>query len=255
MTAHEKIVDKVTKLKAMAESAEAIGNEAEAEAFAAMYQRLMLQHKIEMSDLEVERLDVEEPVQKHRIDYTKYPDIELRKARIAWIERLASVVADAHFCRILVYPGSSRITLVGRKSDAAVAEYMFITLQRAVESLSSKAEQKYRWEVYKRDGNCRAARGYKGSFTQAFVMRLSERYSELRAEIVGDGGSMALVRVNTAHAALADFFNSSKFKTSTALRRQSDYHGIGARDGRRAADDINLKGKAVDAGTTRGQLR
>jgi hypothetical protein len=48
----EKILDKLGKIKAHMESAQEIGNEAEAQAFAAMLQSLLLKHKLEMTDIQ-----------------------------------------------------------------------------------------------------------------------------------------------------------------------------------------------------------
>ena len=127
MNDREKILEKLQKIKAHAESAEKIGSQAEAEAFAAMFQQLLLKHKISATEVEVEQLERDEPVDKFQVDWQ---DIRVRSTRIAWIERLAGIVARAYFCRILVHPRSSNITIVGRKSDAAIAEYMLVTLVR-----------------------------------------------------------------------------------------------------------------------------
>ena len=52
----------------MAEGAKAIGSEAEAQAFAEMLQKLLMDHKLEMTDLEFEEMEKEQPVERHMID-------------------------------------------------------------------------------------------------------------------------------------------------------------------------------------------
>jgi 1,6-anhydro-N-acetylmuramate kinase len=47
----EKILEKLGKIKAHMESAQEIGNEAEAQAFASMLQNLLTKHKLEMTDI------------------------------------------------------------------------------------------------------------------------------------------------------------------------------------------------------------
>ena len=60
----EKILEKLGKIKAMADSAKEIGNEAEAQAFAAMLQNLLLKHKLDMTDVQYGVHLQEEPVEQ-----------------------------------------------------------------------------------------------------------------------------------------------------------------------------------------------
>ena len=122
MNDREKIVDKIRKLKAHAESAETIGSEAEAQAFAAAMQRLMNEHTVTMTDIEFKEYERDEPVDEWNIDYSKYDDIKVKSSRIAWIERLASIVAKAYHCpdtryvKIITYHlGRSFVGLRGRR--------------------------------------------------------------------------------------------------------------------------------------------
>jgi hypothetical protein len=245
----EKIIDKIAKLKAHAESAAKIGNEAEAEAFAEMMQRLLLKHKIEMSDLEFANMERVEPVDKHRVDYDKY-NMHVKGTRVEWIERLATIVARAHFCRILVHLGSSRISMVGRKSDFEVAEYMLITLQRAIEHMSDKAAYHYRLEC-QRNGAPRMANGFRAAYIDHFVRRLADRY-EAERQAQSGATSMALVRVNKSEGAVDDYMfqNFGGKRKATALSTQHSWHAEGAKRGREAADAVNLKANAVKSGST-----
>ena len=54
MAQDEKLIDKLKKIKAHADSAEKIGNEEEAYAFAAMLQKLLAKHNLDMSQIEWE---------------------------------------------------------------------------------------------------------------------------------------------------------------------------------------------------------
>lgn len=243
----DKVLDKLKKIQAHAESAAAIGNEAEAQAFASMLQRLLLTHKLEMTDLEFEVMEKIEPIIRKGIDYQ---DVAEKKSRVAWRENLASMLARAQFCRILVTPGSSRITLVGKAEDVAVVEYMIVTLTRATESIVKKEHQKYCWEVYKRDNNCTAARGFKESFLTGFLVRLNTRLKTERAAMVNT--STALVRVNTALSVVEKHIeDDKKIKKSAALARMEAHNGEGLRRGKAVADGIDLGGKAMGGSDVR----
>lgn len=279
----EKIIDKVAKLKAkldhVATGGQMGSTAEELETVALMMQRLMAKHKIDMTEIELSQMEVEEPVGYHPIDYAKYPDLKVRQKRVAWMERLASIIARAHFCRIAVddgsnvravrkkfsiklgrATGSSKVTLIGRKSDCEIAEYMIVTIQRMAEKIAHKEYCAYYWHHnklcfacdrreeehaglgHKFDSAERRARGFKESFLQAFVMRLSERYEEARRATEGES-SMALVRVNRAEQAVNDFLKNAG--TAKALATRDSHHADGYSKGVDAANKVGLKSNAL----------
>lgn len=241
MEDRDKVIEKLLKIKAHAESAAKIGSEAEAEAFAAMLQQLLLKHKIELTDLEVEQEEADEPVDKYAVDWQ---DVRVRANRVMWIERLAGVVARAYFCRTLVHPGSSRITLVGRRSDAAVAEFMIVTLTRLAQKLAKKERDK----VYRQDRA--ASAGFQSSFLKSFIVRIAERFEEERGTATSSSCT-ALVRVNRAEAAVNEFMSQGQFKKAAVVRgSREDANALGWRRGREVADGLNLRARAVEAGTS-----
>jgi len=239
----DKIIDKLRKIKAHAESAAKIGSEAEAEAFAAMLQQLLLKHKIEMTDLELEAEEADEPVGTKPINWE---DVKVRKNRIAWIEQLAAIVAKAYFCQIIVHARTSVITLVGRKGDVAVAEFMIVTLTRLAEKLAKKEFGKlYRQDRY-------AAHGFKDSFLKSFVRRIHERL-ELERRGAESKSSTALVRINRADAAVQAFLDEARraghTKRASIVRgSRQDVNAEGWRRGRAVADGLSLKANALNGG-------
>lgn len=259
MSSQERLLEKLAKIKAMAEGAKAIGSEAEAQAFADMLNDLLVKHKIEMSDVEFANLEREEPVEREPWAETNArtktlidAGVRHRKNRVLWMERLAGVIARAHCCQTIVYSGSSTISLVGRRSDRAVADYMIVTLTRAAQDLAKHQLQKYRWEVYKRDGHCRAAQGFHAAFLQAFVMRLMERFDDRRRQREQAEGSTctALVRIDKEQKAVDDFIKAAKeaktLHNAAGLRRVAEHHGEGIKRGRASADAVSLDGKAIE---------
>tara|TARA_R110000824_G_scaffold167181_8_gene343995 strand:+ start:697 stop:1455 length:759 start_codon:yes stop_codon:yes gene_type:complete len=252
MTRHEKLLDKLSKIQAHADSAAEIGNEAEAEAFAGMLQQLCLKHKVAMSDIQLAELEQEEPIKEHKMDY-KAGKVQVKQARNAWQQRLSNIVARAHFCRILVHRGSSRITLVGRKSDAAVAEYLFMTLCRSLNKIAQQTHDK-EYRKYFKLGMTQEMKGFKRSFIDAFVIRLKQRFNEEK-KTVETSSSTALVRVEQADAQVTDFMNQYTGRAS-ALSTNRHFNEAGVRAGRAAANGINLKGNGIGAGrSSQGQLQ
>jgi hypothetical protein len=263
MTTQDRLLNKLQKIKAMADGAKAIGSEAEAQAFADMLNKLLIEHKLEMSDVEFAALEEEDPIERETRQETmareklmREAGVKTRKIRVDWMERLASTIARAHHCRVIVLSGSSMVSLVGRRGDRAVAEYMIVTLTRAAQDLAKKELQRYRWEVYKRDANCKAARGFHAAFLRSFVLRLMERFDELkRQRTEAPNGSMALMRIDREQKATDDFMDALKAKKETTnanqLRRLVDHYGEGIKRGRAMADGVNLNGKAIETTATR----
>lgn len=264
----DKLIDKLGKLKRHAESAKQIGNEAEAQAFADMFQRLVLANKIDVSEIDFEEQEREEPVGLHYIDYKKY-GMELKRRRLEWLQSLGHVVAEAHFCRILVHPGSSRLTLVGRKGDCEVAEYVLVTLQRAAEKMAKRAYYKYWFELFEICTRCggqktghttahgfvsstHKAAGFKASWLDSFVTRLAQRYHEQRQGYTGT--STALVRVNRAEKAVVEWIETNVKKSLPGLTRNRRWNEEGRQQGRKAADDLDLGAPKAVRGQDRPKL-
>jgi hypothetical protein len=246
---HEKILDKLGKIKRMADGAKAIGSEAEAQAFADLLSKLLLDHKLEMTDLEFEKFEEEQPVGVHRIDYSLYPFIKVRSHRVVWIEQLARIVAESHFCRILIYPNSNRVALVGRHEDATIAEYMFVTLFRSIDTIEQIERRKWKHE---RPGLNRNTDGFRESFIQAFLMRLRDRFLDLRR--ARETESMALMRINKSDKAVQEFIEENYEKKARGISKSTRFHPEAVQRGRAAADKVNLKPYAMETGVGKKEL-
>lgn len=258
---HERALDKIRKLKAMMEGAK---TEGEAQQFAAMMQRMMLQHNIDMTDIEVERMEQDEPVMEHWFN-PEGPQAKTKRTRSYWMEELAYIIARAHFCNIAVNEKTNNIMLIGRRSNVEVAEFMVVTLARLVHKMALREW----WKEWRRRGGeasheeNRRVRGellgFRVSYVKSFTQRLAERYAEERRKATaGDSSSTALVRVNRAEAATKAYFDD-KFKNSKPAKEITKFkdtsHAAGWRAGRDAADQIDLGagGKAVKGGTAEAQ--
>ena len=255
----EKILDKLGKIKAMAESAKAIGNEAEAQAFAAMLQQLLLKHKLDLSDVDYAKEMKDEPIIEQRAEviykdgkrfYKDFPDVEVVSRRVEWSEDLAAVIGDAYSCRFLVTPGRSYITFVGHKSNVAICEYLFLTMLRAAENMSLKAARAFRMKARAENGGAGSTpRGYRESWLDGFTSRIRARLQEERAQF-NTSGSMALVRVNKEAIAVRSYIDDKYKKKAASLGGVSSFNRSGYQDGTAAANAINIKGNAMNAASS-----
>ena len=244
-----KITETIKKIQAHAESAKQIGNAEEAATFAAMVQKLLRQHQLSMTDIQFEEARKTETIDRSRVDWKEF---DVRNRRVQWIERLAHLVTEAYSCKFLVIPGTSHIVLVGTESNRNIAEYVLVTLVRAADRLAQKAYDAYYYE-------CKAEQrqltpGYKMSFLVAFINRIDQRFREADQSLRSNPeGCTALVRINTARKDVSDFLASMNPSKASALAAVSASNRRGLEEGRKAADGLDLKGKAVEgtASTTR----
>jgi hypothetical protein len=254
MSPTDRIIDKLKKLNAMAEGAKAIGNETEATAFAEAFQRLLTHHKLNLSDVEFAKLGQEEPVADWPIDYNKYPDFETKRSAVQWESILATIIAEAHYCTIMRFAGTNRLIIVGRKSDAEVAEYSIITLLRAAGTIANREYGAFYRKCQAEDGTPRRARGFRDAFLLGFINRLKERYDRARN---GDGTTTALVRIAREKQAVNDFMAAKKAAgdcKDLQTRKRWQMNEAGRRRGRAVADEVDIDGRAVNSGRTAGEL-
>jgi len=182
-----KILDKIRKLLAKADGAL---TQAEAEAFAAKAQELLVKHKLGMSDVERASEEAEDPIGHTLFDPDNYPGLRWKSRRVLWEERLAGVVAECHFCLLNVLPGSNLLTFIGRESDRKIAAYLYAMLARTAQQL---AEKEYR--IYARLHNERGWRvppGFKASFYTGFTHAIAQRLQAAR-KAASAGTSIVLV--------------------------------------------------------------
>lgn len=258
----ERIIKKILKLKAQHESEASLGNAEAAQAFAAMMNKLLIQNEISPSELSYAEAKVDDPIIEFAAQIKTY-GIQESRVRIAWQETLASIVARANLCRILVRPKSNAIVFVGTKSHTIVAEYIYGCIVPLVDKMSKKAEVDYWRETGCGRGADNKARGYRAAWINSFVNRIYERFEEAKQdaleEIRIDTGetSTALVRLNTASQRVEQYINdkfASKKATADALRRRASYHSAGMAAGREAANKIALGRRGITGGTAPKQL-
>lgn len=256
ITDKDKLVDRIRKLLAKAKSAKEIGSEAEAASFAAAAQKMLAKYKLEMSDIEFTTMEREEPVGDEYVQGTK-------RSREAWAERLASIVARAHYCRILVVTGSDSIILIGRATDRAVAAYVFTTLREFAERQSDKDARVFRKQQRSQIGaTIGTNRNFPAAWLEAFVTRISERYYAERREMeqAAKTAGTSLIRLSNALAVVDEELERRRKSGATSKVKsaagRSSANDAGHRAGRAAGDAATIRSTGLGAGssTARKQL-
>lgn len=240
MTPLAKTMELIRKLLAKADSAAELGSAEEAAAFAGKANELLLQHKLEMSDIDLAAEDTEDPIEN---DYVTAAGFE-KGGRSKWISTLFHHVAKAHFCRSLYVDGSKKVRLIGRKSDREIVTYLVSTLARNGERLAKAFaatavpnDGPWSYRESPRTAKSRA----KSSFLLGYVSAISERLRGMRAHAEQQGGQFAVVRFRRAEnevARIADvltrgktsrssqtIFNSSAFAAGQEAGRSASLHG------------------------------
>lgn len=247
MSPQDKILDKLSKLKASAEGEAKLGNTAAAEAFASAINRMLLEHELSMTDIPVAGVK-EEPIVEVRVNLDAH-GIKFSRVRIGWQEALARVVAPAHLCKFLITTGSNYITFVGTTQHATIAEYAYGVLAGAADRMSKEARDEY-WRLHRDEPDFESG-NFRAAWLQGFIERIAERFREaLAAEVKAApaGESQALMRVNTALTRAKDYV-AEKYKKSTPAAHMGSGISKGYHEGRKAADKITLGQKSVGTST------
>lgn len=249
MSPSEKILDKLSKLRAAQEGEARIGNAAAAEAFANTINRMLLQHELSMEDVPVGGVVRDEPIVELYADLAAH-GIKFLNVRSGWQEALARIVAQAHLCKFLVATGSNWITFVGTKEHATVAAYAYGVLCSAADRMSFQARED--WWKRECGGKHLASGNFRAGWIHGFVSRIAQRFAEARqAEVTATGNeSQALVRLSGA-LQRAQVFVDEKYKKKVAAPSMRTGNAAGYREGRAAADAMKIGQKGVGTSSSR----
>lgn len=252
----DKIVNRIRKLHAKAESAKSIGSLAEAETFAAAVEKMLVKHKLSMSSLQVAQMEKDEPVSEFWW-VPQQAGFKRTKTRQGWSEDLAQAVAKAHFCGLFVIPGSNGLSFIGRKSDRDVCVYAYNILRRTAEELSQREYVKKFYEM-KNLGMVEGARGFKASWLAGFVDGIRHKYYQEELERKRNAASTgtSLVILDQAHAAVAQYKKDKKAKTvkgGVLDRSNRDGYRAGHAAGSSASVDQGVKAGTTNARVGAGQ--
>lgn len=186
----EGILEKLRKLMAHKDSAEEIGNQAEAEAFARKVAYLLNQHKLTEDDVK-DHAERKNRISSDDVDFDTY-GLGKKPRRVLWTERLGNVIAENYFCKMLVNPGSNTLSFAGRPMDREIAVFVFVTLARAAQKMAEKMHKKKELVRHLLDEPM-DLRGFKDAFYLGFVEGIRDRLEEMRKSFQEENPGFALV--------------------------------------------------------------
>lgn len=210
-----KIMSTIEKLLIHAESASQIGSIEEAEAFAAQARRLMVQHKIDMSQLDLDNEAQAAPVDMQEVRATAWGEGEKRK-RSAWQGSLAAALAPSYFCHILVGRGTNSLYVIGAPDDRERFIAGFAGMVRAADVL---ADEDY--SRYLRQGN-RKRNTWKQSWLDGFCLGLRCKVEAEMAKEVEVNGETAMVAVKGQMQKVNDFLKNTATHSAPSIRSGRD---------------------------------
>ncbi len=244
----ESIIRKLKKLRAKAESAEAIGSEAEAQTFAEAVQRMLSEYKVEAAEVAENMEEEVDPIKSIRPNTEKHK-IKFKRRENPWMKDLASIVAWAHYYRMSFVPGTNLVYMIGREADAETAGEVWCKLVRVAESIADKEYVDYFHEC-RRAGNVARARGFRASFLRGFVQRLRLRYSE-HMEKIRDyyaHDKKALITLKSARSKVDEWVEKNVKKSDREEKDARIQNWAGFKLGQEKAQNLPLSShKAVDA--------
>lgn len=243
MTDQERIIDKLQKLFAKANSAEEIGNEAEAMAFMAKVDELLTKYKLDTSILTLDQREVQDPMG------TTLAKGKGKQRRVAWVENLSHYVAEAYHTRLVVIPGSDSFFIIGRETDRDITVYVIHKLVNFLEDECKRQHNALRYKLYhEQNGDMTGAHGFKASFFNAAVRRIRDRLREMRHEHETESKQFAVVLQQAKKEIddwMADNFKTSK---STAVAGSRAGNALGYARGKAAGNRADISGLGVRAG-------
>lgn len=231
-----KIVQRIEKLMRLANNQKGTP---EGETAARMAARLMTQHAIESSQLDL------------NVDRTKDPFVRKRFTcpKTAWTRRLASTIGDHCFVMFAFSTwGRHGGTFYGFKSDTEVALYLFDICKQQIEAAARKHLRELRANDPWSYQSIKYLEGKK--FRNSAVQGLREKLVAMRDEVKADVGtaSYSLV-IQRRDQAQAWAYENYSFGSSSIGRSYGS-----SRAGYEAGKRVNV-GRGIDGETPNKQLR
>tara|TARA_R100000655_G_scaffold110094_1_gene167539 strand:- start:5691 stop:6488 length:798 start_codon:yes stop_codon:yes gene_type:complete len=253
MTQNEilKLKDKMQKLLNHATSAEEIGNQAEAEAFMKKLNKLCMQHKVAMAEVQAfDPSNSDESITDEMVDLYE-EGLPIIKRRQQIVENLARAIAKANNCTFLVQTRSNNIYFVGREQDRRFAIQMFSYAWKTMLADCHK-EQTKTYYHFKKLGMLEQAKGFRASFKRGFVSAITQRLNEAKEEVRKSTSeeTFALITVQ-AMVAVENYVDSKYGRKANSIGGQSGHNGHGYAAGQKSGRSVGLHVGNVGSGSTK----
>lgn len=236
----EDALRKLKKMRAKMEGAQKLGSELEAQAFAEAIQKMCAQHQVNEAELDPQTLDEIDPVERVFPDYDKHK-YKVRQRWVDWLDKLADSVSWAHYCSYFTYGNTSRVSFVGRRSNAETAAEVYLQLAILAEEIADREYVDFFYKC-KAEGQVGKARGFRHSFLLGFCRRVSERYYEyqeaLKKYYAHD--QKALVSLGDARKKVRDWIKAQDVKEASDRKNKGVENWSGYHEGVKKANDVEM---------------
>jgi hypothetical protein len=203
------IIRKLQLLISHQQSAAAIGNQAEAEAFAGRIQQMLSKHKLSMTDLEAKEEEKEGVTSGLAVDPRRF-GMKDKDGMIPWLLDLARSIAKVNDCEILVQQvqkatksrkamlagkffktqTTNQFIFVGIEVDRVAAEEFYVYMAKLVWEYAGKAgddvKERLRREIMYEIGKCAPGHlsaklhDFRHSYCKGFVSAVTKRMIDAR---------------------------------------------------------------------------
>lgn len=252
------IIDRLRKLITHEKSARTIGSVKEADAFAALIQKMLDEHKLGMAEVEWVEREEKEPIAWQHVG-KEDQEFQYSDSRREWQTNLARAIARCNSCRmILESDGGNQLYFVGRTSDRELCKILFLYLMGLAYDLNEhcvaqdRGEQKFHyvnqlkaWQDYDINAFNTWMRRYKSAWFEGYSEALCDRFRDLynqmmkQAQEAATSGCTALIHINND---IEEVNKSLKDKTrmTTSGRCGDTRNRDGFERGRRSGQSVNL---------------
>lgn len=176
----DKIMSKIKKLKALYEGAKKIGSEGEAQAAAAVLNKLLLQYNLSIDEVDLN----DKP--KDPIGHEVISGFEYKSIGGEWENRLTSVLCRHNLCSCYVYGSSyKRLLIVGTRENLEMVKWMLAMLKERYVAFSKAAYKEYKESYdyrYTRYGKERFQRSYLLGCAEGLDAKLREEREREKRE-------------------------------------------------------------------------
>lgn len=189
----DKLLEKLRKLTNLKVSAQALGNEGEANAAAAAITRLLLEYNLTNEDIPTQEKS-NNPIVSVEIPFKA----EMDNGR--WYADLVAVVCEYNMCRSLIISISnngrmqrSKFQIVGRQKNVEIVLYLISFLSHQFTSIGKTRYAQYKQECFKTRPQSMVI--FLKSFLYGCVIGLNDKLKESKNNLSSETGLTALIQV------------------------------------------------------------
>lgn len=245
----ENMMRRIKKLLNIANDKRADPNEAAAAA--AMAERIMRKHQIELGDVLLQELNQSDSMATEETIATAKTNGTPVKRVPAWASRMAVLVRDLYDCGAVVVTtkdGQAGIRFYGYKQDVQMCRWMFDFL---VDTTNRAVREYHKTDLYRIEGR-KGSNDYRNGFVAAIMESLRQQIEQKKQDLAADESSTGRDLVVAKKNAVANHFGGGIFGTrSTRTRtRISDSNMAGHIDG----SGVNVGRRVVEGSSSNGPI-